>query len=164
MWISCNPIDWISGKNSVIGAPSELAQGDLHPANREDSRDPDHCSGERPSRRQRAQVRTVLHRRRLHWERRKVKTILWKWKCHYKWLLYMYLEELSKEIRIRMLIVFSDYFYSEDLSKEIRIKMIVMEENRWRLIEVKRHFPKAVLCNRHLLRKLQPKCTCRKLS
>ena len=80
----------------------------------------------------------------------------------YEWSLY--LEDLSKEKSIRMLIVFSDYFYSEDLSKEILIKMIVMEENRWRLIEVKRHFPKAVLCNRHLLRKLQPKCTCRKLS
>ena len=49
-----------------------------------------------------------------------------------------------------MLIVLSDYFYSEDLSKEILIKMIVMEENRWRLIEVKRHFPKAVWYNGHL--------------
>ena len=42
----------------------------------------------------------------------------------------MYLEELNKEIRKIMLIVLSDYFYSEDLSKEIRIKMIAMEENR----------------------------------
>ncbi len=53
----------------------------------------------------------------------------------YEWSLY--LEDLSKEKRIRMLIVFSDYFYSEDLSKEIRIKMIAMEE-KWKQMKTHR--------------------------
>ena len=60
------------GQNSVVGTPSELGQGHLHPADREDSRDSDHDPGERPQSGQRAQVRTVLHCRHLHRKRSKV--------------------------------------------------------------------------------------------